>query len=218
MKDIIRTALNPELNMGTYLDKQIIKVFPFHENFFEVFGNVNSTIGKRVIASGNDRIIKNDEGYLVNSSSKADVEYNISKVSAFASFCNDLDVDFAYVNYPTKLKDTDEWTQIGYTNPCIHDASDVLRTLEDCHVDYLDMRSLILQRYPDFYSTFYKTDYHWNAEAGFYATQKIISFMNERYGYELDESFCKVMNMNLIFIRIVGWERPEDPRHWRMRD
>lgn len=190
-----RSIINKEVSlsalggMGSFdIDKQLVKCFPFHQELFEVYGFVNSIEGKKVIALGNDRVIKNENGYLIGSNAKADVMYDEEQLIKLKGVCDNCNADFLYINYPAKLDNSDEWKIIGYKNPCKDDATQLIKKLDEKRIKTLNIRPLIYERWPDFYSAFYKTDHHWTSQAGFYAAQRIVNYLNDTFGYEMDSS------------------------------
>jgi hypothetical protein len=54
------------------------------------------------------------------------------------------------------------------------------------NIPFLDLRENIHEENLDHHALFYKTDHHWKAETGLWATKIISRDLNERFGFEID--------------------------------
>lgn len=171
----------------TQMDATITKILPMREELFEVYGIVNKIMNKKVLAYGpGGTIIKLENGYLVSPTEKADIKYDIGKLSELKTICQLARSDFLYVNYPMKLDDDVVIYAKGYTGNGVQNGVELLKGLTDRGIYNLNVRESVVDRYPDVYSAFYKTDHHWTTKAGLLGAQQIATYLNEELGYQLN--------------------------------
>ena len=99
-------------------------------------------------------------------------------------YCEQHGVRFLYVILPGKPESDDELNDLGISCSRNADVDEFLEGATGCGIPVMDLRPLY--RDGDFYRWFYRTDYHWTAEAGLYAAGAIASGLNDRYGCGLD--------------------------------
>lgn len=61
-------------------------------------------------------------------------------------------------------------------------------------IDSIDFREVMYEDGLDQYDMMYKTDHHWTTEAGFYAYQKILKWVEENAGISVDERVADFSN------------------------
>lgn len=128
--------------------------------------------------------------YLVNFSARLDVEVGIP---------------FLYVQAPCK-ENCDQLLPSGITYNVQEATDQLLSTLEAGGVDFIDMRPLVSDTVEKVNQYFYRTDHHWNSDAGFVAFQTIVA--------QLAEQFPDA-NIDLSYTDPDLWERHE-LEHWFM--
>lgn len=160
---------------------------PLHDSLFEYYGFCNRVTGKNSIVSNDgSTYIRLDNGQLVYQSSETEIEKKAENIEKFAGFCQENNAQFLYVNFPSKPASDSELIEIGYPSYANQNADALLHNLEEKKIEYLDLRESIKSHNMDFYSLFYKTDHHWNADAGIFATQEIVSKINKDFRLDLD--------------------------------
>ena len=164
------------------VDAVIFDHMPCKHVFLETFGAVNRISEKSVIATESGRILNNN-GYLIGTSEKADAVYNYEQTESLWKLCARCGVDFCYFNLPAKIDDESIVIDKGYWNYCIKDGEAFINMLENLGVSCFNVRHTLLEKYPDFYTAFYRTDHHWTVQAGLYATKEMVRFLNNRFGY-----------------------------------
>ena len=134
-------------------------------------------VGSELYIEDNGQVVK--QTYTEPSSSKAD------NVAELAAFCEERGIDFIYIIAPGKPEYDSELLDIGI--PCHrNETADILaRGLEERGINLYDLRERFHDGYDDW---FYKTDHHWNTEAGLEATRLIVERLNADFGCGLDAS------------------------------
>lgn len=108
----------------------------------------------------------------------------VANVTALYQYCRETGRDFLYVILPGKPHLDADLEQEGIVCKRNSNADVIQDALIKNGLPVYDVRPLFDD---DFYSYFYKTDYHWNAEAGLRAAAFITQTLNRKYGYSLRE-------------------------------
>jgi hypothetical protein len=104
---------------------------------------------------------------------------------AFYDFLQDLDIDLVYVQCPHKIA-PDDTISGGIMDFSNKNADDLLSALSLKQIPYLDLRNTIREENLDHHGLFYKTDHHWKAETGLWASAILMNYLNERHGFTFD--------------------------------
>lgn len=169
---------------------------PFREELFEINGFYNKAVGRSNIKRGSQTYIKLENDQLVYLTEKANMESNIQHLKNFSDFCEDNNMQFMYVNFPSKPSSDNELNDLGYETYVNSNADQLLDGLQEKKVRTLDIRNSIKEWGVDFYSLFYKTDHHWNADAGLFAAQEIINELNKEFECDFDSSLLQSDNFD----------------------
>ncbi|MDR1444563.1 MAG: hypothetical protein LBI94_06760, partial [Treponema sp.] len=103
---------------------------------------------------------------------------------AFYDFLQGLGIDLVYVQCPHKITPDDAVSGIAdFSN---ENADDLLSALSVKQIPYLDLRENIREENLDHHGLFYKTDHHWKAETGLWASAVLMNYLNERHGFSFD--------------------------------
>ena len=166
----------------------------FRKNdFLNVNGLVNNWMGVRVL---NERA-KLDNGQLTYYYTGGSVEENSQNLIALNEFLQQRDIPLLYVQAPCKIDPDDPQLPAGVEDDTNEKADEFLDQIEKGGVPYLDLREEMEADGLDHYSMFFSTDHHWTPKAAFWGYGKLIEYMNEQYGYEIDSSYYDLENYNV---------------------
>lgn len=161
--------------------------------FISANGAFHRLIGARVV---NDRY-RMDNGYLTSISDKFDLDWHMENTVSFRDALQERDIPFVYVNTPYKIHKTDKQLPAGVEDYSNENTDFALSYLRKHNIPVLDLRECIASEGLDHYSMFYKTDHHWTAEAGFWATGKVTDFLAQQdSSFAVEESLLDASNFN----------------------
>ena len=110
----------------------------------------------------------------------------------FNSFLKEQDIPLLYVQPITKYDES------GRFNTSINENLDVfLESLEDVGVDVLDLRKNAKADKISVDEAFYKTDHHWKAYMGLWASQNIVDCAKNNYSVNFNENILNTKNFKL---------------------
>lgn len=147
----------------------------------------NRAIGFRV-AQGNSQVITMNNGYLTYKSLQIDTRKMQDSVAALYESTAGLGIDFLYVQMPAKVCPYDRQLSRGAVEYSNENADSLLEGLRAREVPVFDFREALRDSGRSWYSLFYKTDHHWNTEAGLWAAGVLAGKLNEDFGYAFDLS------------------------------
>lgn len=178
------------------VDYYTTKLLPGRMKYIEANALFSKTVGMKIIA-GTDSVVVMKNGYLTFESAPADTSEAVESVKWFSDEMKKRNIDFSYVQYPSKEDKNDEQLPDGVVDYSNKNADSLLAGLEKNGVNYLDMRTLLSQKDSDWYSDFFKTDHHWKPETGVWASGKIAEMLNGKFGYSLDTDIGNLENYNV---------------------
>lgn len=133
-------------------------------------------------------------GYVI--AEKDDYSPDARRFAEFANYVKSLGIKFAYVLCPSKMSMLSKDLPSGVKDYTNENADTFLKVFDKEKVTYLDLRQEMKNDFQDYYSCFFKADHHWLPETGFWATQKIVSFLNNSIMMGMDETIVKDSNFN----------------------
>jgi len=161
--------------------------FPFYRRITEMSsGYEKLLLWNFSPASEYNNITKLTGGYLVGVQNKVDVTEAAESTINFADFCEQQEIEFLYIQIPTKVCQYEDTDISGITDFSNQNADEFLAILNSAGVKTYDHRTDIHEEGLNHHSLFFNTDHHWTGQAGLWASQHILQFLNETYGYNLD--------------------------------
>ncbi|MDR2398328.1 MAG: hypothetical protein LBD74_06165 [Spirochaetaceae bacterium] len=124
------------------------------------------------------------DGYLSEVVTKQDVAPSASALQGFYEFLRREGMAFLYVLAPYKIAPKDRIA--GSRDFSNQNADDFLDALALRQVPALDLRTFIGPEPQDHHALFYKTDHHWKAETGLWASGILMDHLNRQYGFAFD--------------------------------
>ncbi|MBR2989919.1 MAG: hypothetical protein IKF51_00485 [Solobacterium sp.] len=154
---------------------------PLRSLFLEPSRAADSLLRRKYF--GESRIYLNPDGiYLQGSvSQKTDPAYG--NIMDLYLYCAEHDLNFLYVVLPGKPSSDTDLTQYGISCARNQTADEMLERLRNSGVPCMDARELFRD---DFYDMFYRTDYHWTADAGLRTSKALLEKLNGSFGYRFD--------------------------------
>jgi hypothetical protein len=124
------------------------------------------------------------DGWLTEVLEKKDMHLYAISIEELNEYLKKLDIDFLYIQCPYKICKKDLIAKnFDFSN---ENADNLLNVLSLKKIPFLDLRENIHEENLDHHSLFYKTDHHWKAETGLWATKIIARNLNEQFGFEID--------------------------------
>lgn len=109
----------------------------------------------------------------------------VHPVVSLKDYCEERQTPFLYLSCPKKIAvGGNEPINIAYNQ----NIDDYISALEKEGVDAINGRKLIEEQNLNWRDLFYRTDHHWNLDAGLWMAQTLAETMNEKYGFDLDTS------------------------------
>ena len=170
--------------------------FPHKMKFIEFGHFINKLIGGNMFLNL-DGLIRFDNGYFgFIVSNKDTFEEDGKRTVDFAKYLEKQNIKFGYILCPSKFSKFKKELPQGMVDYSNENADSFLKILYENNINVLDLREDLNKDYPNHFDAFFKTDHHWKPETGFWATQKIIKFLNQKLGQNLDENIIKRENFN----------------------
>jgi len=157
--------------------------------FVEVLGVFNKSLNKQIVLDNEDRytVYRMTNGQLTHNYVGYDTTQYAENYLSFAKQMEGANIPLLYVQAPFKIDKYDNQLPYGMhdeTNPLADNFIQIIS--EDC--DYYDLREEIHNQGLDYASLYYKTDHHWTAETGLWASGLLASKLNDLYDLDLDMS------------------------------
>jgi hypothetical protein len=147
--------------------------------------------------------VRLNNGYWTEVSDSKELENSIIQKANVVEELNDFleteNIPFLYVQAPIKNCQYDTELPIGVEDYSNENISRLLEILSGKDIAYIDMRQAIHEDYEDHYALFYKTDHHWNIDAGFWANNVIEQVIEEQYGIKFNTNY----NNSTLYSRII---------------
>ena len=148
--------------------------------------------------SDNKGVVKLDGDYFISYALSEDVSENAEAVIELGKFCRDLGIDYLYINYPCKVCKSDDKDISGTLDFSNQNADRFLQILSDNGVSYYDMRETLHTDGMNHHESFYRTDHHWKAEIGLWASRHILEFLRDNYGWNTAPEILNPDNFDYV--------------------
>lgn len=141
-----------------------------------------------------DGLILLKNGYLAKAHGQGDTTQIAENVVGLNQFLREKNIDFLYIQAPTKISTSDKMLPAGVEDYANENADALLTKLQENDVDTLDLRPYMFDIADDFYGAFYKTDHHWKTTTAFQMSGVITSYINDHYDFSFDEYYYDINN------------------------
>lgn len=160
----------------------------------ELANRYNKFIGWDIVPQSEYASLRELEpGYYSGLSEKHDITSQAKAYVEFIKYCKELNISVFYVQALGKISKTQDsvTNKEDFSN---YNADQFLNYISNCGGDYLDLRENAAALNINYHDLFYKTDHHWTAETGLWASRIIIDNLNKKYNCNLDEKILSSYN------------------------
>lgn len=161
--------------------------------FININGKIHNILGQKEM----NGIVKLNNGYLMSPISKtpdSTLKTYAERVGKLNDYLKDKGIPLLYVATPYTTSKYDPQLPKGVEDYANDNADRFLMYLDEYGVDNIDIRKMLYNDGIDQYQMMYKTDHHWNTEAGLYAYSKIEDYLKDRLDCEVDERIRDIHN------------------------
>ena len=162
--------------------------------------NLNGLCRKLLHQHEMNGITKLNNGWLAsidNNNSTDVVIQNAQKVGELNQYLNRNNIELLYVVAPDTVYKYDKQLPKGvydYTN----EKLDIfVERFKKENINYIDLRECIYEDKINQYDLFYKTDHHWNAQGGLYASTKITEALEKMLNEEISDDITDINNYQI---------------------
>lgn len=155
--------------------------------YAHLYGTTSRLLGKQRIEDAEEDVYRLTNGVLSFAEDAYTPEDGYQSVVDFAAFLRQKQTPFLITLPVNKADETEKTFPRGVLSWFDRNNRQLQAVLTDNRIDFLDTKPLLLARNPDFYSWFYKTDHHWNVQAGLATAADICSWLTKT-GVGADES------------------------------
>ncbi len=196
-------SITDSINTYSTKFKDTIIEFSSEENiaahpYYYLYGAVNRFLGRNVIENSESNVYRLEDEKLVYATPWQSAKSTYGYISDFSDWLKERNTEFLYVmpvsidddsviDFPPRLK-------TGYTET----SKELLEFFGEHDIKYLDAKPMLLSKNADFYNWVYKTDHHWNVEAGITVADKIVEIMSNDFGFNVDKSVCDIVNYKSV--------------------
>ena len=187
----------PDTETGTTDDLKTRIVSAYDDNivgfdrFLSVYGMAQKLLGTSVYEdAGYQYIIRDSEDFLHFHTLRADAAPYADAVIALNDTLSDADIPFLYLQAPTKAIEGYTEFPIGITYQSVNNSDEMAQLLREGGVELLSFAELFAERGIDPAAQFYRTDHHWTTQTAFEAFSCVVPYLNETYGWTLNETKC----------------------------
>lgn len=176
--------------LETYFNENFINRF----EFINLYGGIQKILGKNEVDQFD--IIRDEQGKLhfqYFADGPNDMSEIVNQLQDYRNYLDLIKVNLLFVLPPDKVlrgyTTFSEGLPYSYAN---EGADDFLNQLSDLGIEYLDLRKSILESGIPTSQLFFNTDHHWTPQAAFWSFGEVVSCLNEKFDYGLDESLTKI--------------------------
>ncbi len=146
-------------------------------------------------------VVKLNDGYLTTYTMSLDVAPDARSVKDFADFCAERGIDFAYINFPTKVCVSEDRGISGVLDFANQNADRFLAMLRGSGVRCYDFREALHAAGMKHHESFYITDHHWKAETGLWAAGKVLEILRDDLGWNVEPEIIAPENFEYVVYR-----------------
>lgn len=180
-------------------NKQYLNEMRMRELLINLSGRFLNSLGCLAYFNGENLYItqeKNVSKRIIYSSMKeTSTTFESEQIIDFYYWCSENGIDFLYVNAPEKYTSDKEFETLFHVRTYANSNVDILlNNISMVNVPYLDLRNIFDSKMAKDYPALYRTDHHWTAPSGLWASQQILHELNLRYDFNFDDENLKIEN------------------------
>jgi len=164
-------------------------------HYIQINGLAQRLMGRRVVDDADPtlRVVRLNNGCLTFLEEPRDAAAPAEQIAALRNHLQERGIDLLYVQRPAKICKYDTQLPTGVEDHTNENMDNLLDRLRAGGVDCLDLRDAMWEEL-DYYDAFFKTDHHWTPETGLWASGAVRRYLNENYGFDIDESLFDPAN------------------------
>ena len=130
-----------------------------------------------------------DDLHIVSAASYTSTDYEYEQTVSFSEFLKENNINLLYVNEPTKYIDDSLFSNnFGIESYSNRNMDRFIERIRSAGITAIDLRENIKEEGLDISDIFYRTDHHWTAESGLWASRIIADGLSKYCGYSIDTS------------------------------
>lgn len=176
---------NATSTAGNRFENDVATTFAFKNEFIDLNGGMRRLYGAREM----NGVVRLNNGTLLTAYRKVsddELRKDADNVIALKNYCEKRGTAFVYGITPYNSSKYDPQLPPGYTDYGNENFDKFAEMLREGGVDVIDFRETMHDEGIDQYDMMYKTDHHWNTEAGYYAYTKINDYLEDKLGCTVD--------------------------------
>ena len=118
-----------------------------------------------------------------------DTKKSMAKYASLDNYLKEEGIPLLYCLAPSKVCARDDELPNDVIHYGNHNIDMYIQALDEYGIENIDMRQMLHKSGLDHYALFYKTDHHWNIDAGIWAASIIEEEINRRYDIEMDDVY-----------------------------
>lgn len=148
---------------------------------------------------GNMGMYITDDNYIVSGYPYTTTDYEYKQIVSFSEFLEANGINLMYINEPTKyINDKTFIEEFGVDTYSNRNMDLFLKRIKNAGINTIDLRDNIVEEKIDVKDLFYRTDHHWTAPAGLWATKIIAQGLNDTCKYDIDTSIFDKENFDFV--------------------
>lgn len=170
------------------LDEWTNKRFFNYIHLVELMNYYKKVIGWDIdIRGGYNSVIELEDGRFVEFADKVDMDWEISSLTDFSSYCREHKINFILALAPGKIgpAESEYAGKLDFSND---NADRLLQGLKENHVEYVDLRQVPEMKGQSHKDFFFITDHHWKPFTARAAAAYTLSYLNQNHQYTADVS------------------------------
>lgn len=181
---------------GNQFETNIATTFCEKFQFVNLNGAIRNILGEQEM----NGVVKLNNGYLLTTIPYSSDEYLQTCASRLDNFNNYLEkrgTCMVYASTPYTSGKYDTELPVGIEDYGNDNLDRFIRMLNNRGIDTIDFRESMYNNGIDHYSMMYKTDHHWNTEAGFYAYGILEDYIVNKTECNVDERVSDISNYTI---------------------
>lgn len=199
-KKVIKFWVNGEtdynewtVSMGSKWETDYISNFWGKIQFVNLNGFMRNLMGQHEM----NGVVKLNNGYLLTCYSyETDeaLQEKANRLNELNGYLKQQGIPMLFAMCPYTSSKYDPQLPIGVEDYGNDNVDRFMQMVSEYGIDNIDFREEIYADGLDQYDMMYKTDHHWTTEAGFYAYTKLLTWVQEETGAEVDERVIDISN------------------------
>ena len=181
---------------GSLIEHNLAYSFFGKTQFINMNGGINRLLNRPFM---ND-IVKLENGYLLRAisySSDETLKKYCDATESFQRYLKERGTELVYVSTPYTSSKYDPQLPPGIKDYGNDNIDRFIKMLDKVGVDYIDIRESMHKDGIDQYKMMYRTDHHWNTEAGLYAYGRIEDYIVKKTGCKVEQRVSDIRNYSI---------------------